>query len=142
MNAAADALSRWPGDVSTPVDNDEYGTIDCLSHTTPVAGEVAALVHRVDAPNSVEGEAISSFPGYTQTDLRKLQETDPDIKKLLEFWPGPKPSNRDRTQDTPMFSSLLKQWKHMEKERWAVVCVTRCSALCHIVYVCLTFRTS
>ena len=63
MNAAADALSRWPVGVSTPVDNDEYRIIDCMSHTTPIAVEVAASVHRVDAPNYVEGEAISSFPG-------------------------------------------------------------------------------
>ena len=93
LNAAADALTRWPGDVSTPVDNDESCGIDCVSHTTPIRGKVGASVHKVDTPNFVGGEAISSFPRYTKADLRKLQEIDPEIQRLLEFWPGPKPRN-------------------------------------------------
>lgn len=59
--------------------------------------------------------AVSALPGYSASDLRSMQETDPVIGPAIKFWEqGRCPGPEERHQLIKPCLTLLQQWNRLE----------------------------
>lgn len=135
-NTAADALSRRSGleEPESAGDDAEYG--DCVAicnslKTGTALGLdlLAAGIERYDVRqlrvsevNENTGGEVAcgntlTLPGYSRTELRQLQETDPTISMFRKFWSRKgKPTRQERLGLSKPVLALLKQ-RHKIREK-------------------------
>ncbi len=135
-NTAADALFRRPGleEVEVVVEDTEYdgcvaicselfgGTVidPDLTVLRPALGELA---EGKVSPDSALGNT-PTLPGYTKEELCHLQDADPFLKLLKQFWhTRRKPSARERRGLPRQVRSLLKHWGKIKEEEGLFHCV-------------------
>ncbi len=79
----------------------------------PALGELA---EGKVSPDSALGNT-PTLPGYTKEELRRLQDADPFLKLLKQFWHiRRKPSARERRGLPRQVRSLLKQWGKIKED--------------------------
>lgn len=103
-NANADALSRQH--------QPDLGA-DGL---TPGTSLPASLMQAIDESPLVQvtQNLVSAFPEHTSTDLCSLQQADPVVGNILEFWKrNTRPSSAERLKLCKNALTLLRQWDRL-----------------------------
>ncbi len=135
-NTAADALSRRPGleEVEVVVEDTEYdGCVAICSEQhggtaidpdlTVLGPALGELAEGKVSPDSALGNT-PTLPGYIKEELCRLQDADPFVKLLKQFWhTRRKPSARERRGLPRQVRSLLKQWGKIKEEEGLFYCV-------------------
>ncbi|XP_016300864.1 uncharacterized protein LOC107657336 [Sinocyclocheilus anshuiensis] len=104
------------------------GNADALSRQNPVfQGEVKELAASVAIPESLQQaigtgcgvqadvRAVSALPGYSASNMRSMQEADPVIGPVIQFWEqGQRPGSEERKQLNKPVLTLLQQWDRLK----------------------------
>ncbi len=128
-NTAADALSRRPGLDEVEVVSEDIEYDGCVAICSELHGGTAIdpdltvlgpalgeLAEGKVSPDSALGNT-PTLPGYTKEELCRLQDADPFLKLLKQFWhTRRKPSARERRGLPRQVRSLLKQWGKIKED--------------------------
>lgn len=132
-NTAADALSRRPG-LDEPDSASEDAEFDgsvaiCNSLRTGTAlgpdllaagvecSKVRQLQVTTAGEEDIECENTPTLPGYSESELRQFQESDPALSVFKKFWSRQrKPTKQERMGLATAVRSLLKQWPKIREK--------------------------
>jgi transposase InsO family protein len=107
-NAAADALSR------NPLQSPDLMEAQCSRIPQKLACRLEAVLHQ--QTSEVKEHQCTFMPGYTDEDISRLQQEDPEIARVLH-WVNTcsiKPSHRQLSHEPKSVKKILSKWHQLQ----------------------------
>lgn len=132
-NTAADALSRIPGSDEPDFESEDAEYDGCVAICNSLrtgtalgpdlvavgveGGKVWQLKASLAGEEDVGCENTPTLPGYSKSELRQFQESDPTLSVFKKFWSRQrKPTKQEKLGLSRSVRSLLKQWPKIREK--------------------------